>query len=62
MTRVRGSFVTCAGDVSSEPRWHVISSVLLMELLERAHAGEDPEWVYIEAYANAQHPEDEYDD
>ena len=33
--------------------WHVMEGKLIMELLRRAHAGEDPELLYIEAYANA---------
>lgn len=33
--------------------WWTISGEALMALLKRAHAGEDPEWIYAEAYANA---------
>ena len=37
--------------------WHVIERKAIMELLRRAHAGEDPELLYIEAYANAKREE-----
>lgn len=32
-----------------------ISGEALLELLRRVHAGEDPDAVYAEAYANADH-------
>ncbi len=35
--------------------WHVIERKRLMELLRRAHEGEDPDMLYIEEYANAEH-------
>jgi hypothetical protein len=34
--------------------WHVIEGEDIRELLRRAHAGEDPELLYIEAYGNAE--------
>lgn len=34
--------------------WHVISGEQLMELLRRAHEGEDPDLLYVEEYANAE--------
>lgn len=37
--------------------WHVISGERLLELLRRAAAGEDPELLYIEEYANADREE-----
>jgi hypothetical protein len=33
--------------------WHVIHGDTLMQLLRRCHAGEDPELVYAEEYANS---------
>ena len=41
--------------------WHVINGEDLRELLRRAHAGEDPETLYIEAYINAAREEVEGD-
>jgi hypothetical protein len=42
--------------VSSEGGcWWTISEDALLELLRRAHAGEDPELLYAEEYANADH-------
>jgi hypothetical protein len=35
-------------------RWHVMHSDRLMQLLRRAHAGEDPDLLYIEEYVNAE--------
>lgn len=35
------------------PSWYVLCSEALQELLERAHAGEDPELLLIELYANS---------
>ncbi len=34
--------------------YHVIDDVTLRELLQRAHAGEDPEMLYLELYANGE--------
>jgi hypothetical protein len=34
--------------------WHVIEGENIRELLRRAHDGEDPELLYIEAYVNAE--------
>lgn len=34
--------------------WHVISGEDLLAMLRRVAAGEDPEMVYIEEYANAE--------
>lgn len=33
--------------------WHIISDLDLMALLCRAHAGENPDLLYIEEYVNA---------
>jgi len=33
--------------------WWVIHGPQLLALLTRAHAGEDPELLYVEAYANS---------
>jgi hypothetical protein len=33
--------------------WWVISGEALLDLLRRAHEGEDPELLYVEEYANA---------
>jgi hypothetical protein len=33
--------------------WWVIEDVQLQEALKRAHAGEDPEVLYVELYANS---------
>jgi len=38
----------------NERPWHVIHGDDLLALLERTHAGENPEMVYIEQYANAE--------
>jgi hypothetical protein len=35
--------------------WHVISGEDLLALLRRAAAGEDPDLLYAEAWANADH-------
>ena len=41
--------------------WHVISGERLMELLRRAHDGENPDLIYIEEYVNADREEVEGD-
>ena len=41
--------------------WHVISGELLLDSLVRVSEGEDPDWVYAELWANADH-EDYRDD
>lgn len=38
--------------------WHVVSGSDVRELLRRARAGEDPELLYVEWYANATERED----
>jgi hypothetical protein len=43
-----------AGDVEPRECWHVVADDRLMELLRRAHAGEDPDLLYIEEYVNAE--------
>lgn len=43
----------------SDLGWHVISGDLLLEVLKRAHGGEDPDLIYAEMWANAQHEEPE---
>jgi hypothetical protein len=35
--------------------WHVISGEELLEMLRRVRAGESPDLVYAEAFANAEH-------
>jgi hypothetical protein len=35
--------------------WHVISGEQLLELLRRVAAGEDPDLVFAELWANAEH-------
>lgn len=35
--------------------WHVICGHTLLDLLRRAHDGEDPDMVFAEAWANADH-------
>lgn len=37
----------------ARPVWHVISSDDLLTMLRRVQAGEDPEFVYLEEYVNA---------
>lgn len=41
----------------SDQGWWVISNECLMEALRRCANGEDPEWVYIEMYANCEEHE-----
>lgn len=33
--------------------WWAISGEALLDMLRRAHAGEDPDMVYVEEYANS---------
>jgi hypothetical protein len=40
---------------TTSPVWWTISGDALLELLRRAHDGEDPDLVYAEEYANAGH-------
>jgi len=45
--------------------WHVISGKRLLEMLRRVSQGEDPDLVYAEEWANAEHdyiPADGNDD
>ena len=35
--------------------WWTISGVALLEALRKAHAGNDPDLVYAELYANSDH-------
>jgi hypothetical protein len=35
--------------------WHVISGEQLLEILRRAAAGEDPDLLFAELWANARH-------
>ena len=48
-----------SGETSSEEipnlGWHVISGEQLLEMLRRVAAGESPDLVYAEAWANATH-------
>lgn len=39
----------------SELGWWVISGEALLDLLRRAHSGENPDELVVEAYANASH-------
>lgn len=39
----------------SDLGWWVVSGENLLDLLRRAHAGEDPEMLYIEEYVNSEH-------
>lgn len=41
-----------------ENQWWVIKGNDLMEMLQRAHAGEDPDVIYIESYVNAEEREE----
>jgi hypothetical protein len=41
-------------DATGGEVWHVIEGEDIRDLLRRAHAGEDPELLYIEAYVNAE--------
>lgn len=45
---------------SSEPLgWHVISGEMLLDYLRRAAAGEDPDLLFAELWANAEHESDQ---
>lgn len=35
--------------------WWVVSGDNLLDMLRRAHAGEDPDLIYAEEYANSEH-------
>lgn len=35
--------------------WWTISGTSLLDMLRRAHRGEDPDLLYAEAYANSDH-------
>lgn len=37
-----------------EPGYEILPQEVLMEMLRRAHAGEDPDLIYMEHYANAE--------
>ena len=39
--------------------WVAIHHGMMMRLLQRAHEGEDPEMLWLEAYANSVHDEGE---
>ena len=43
--------------VESDDPWWVIRGSELLDLLRRCRAGEDPDLVYVEAYANTEQPE-----
>jgi hypothetical protein len=45
-----------------KPVWHVIASDDLIAMLERAKAGEEPQMIYLEEYANSQHEHVEGED
>jgi hypothetical protein len=40
--------------IGARERWHVVHNERLMQLLRRAHQGEDPDLLYIEEYVNAE--------
>ena len=42
--------------------WHTISGEHLLEVLRRVAAGEDPDLVYAELWANAEHHHVDTDD
>lgn len=42
-------------DTATPLGWHVISGESLLEMLRRCAAGEDPDLVYAEEWANADH-------
>lgn len=44
-----------SSDEVPERPWHVIHGEDLLSLLKRCSAGEDPEMVYVESYANSEH-------
>ena len=35
--------------------WWVVSGENLLDMLRRAHGGEDPDLIYAEEYANSEH-------
>lgn len=39
--------------------WWAISGEAILDMLRRAHAGEDPDLIYAEEYANSTHGEDD---
>lgn len=43
----------CPDGAVSDLGWWAISGEALLELLHRAHNGEDPDLLYAETYANA---------
>lgn len=45
---------TCGRDFAVDLGWWAISGADLIDLLRRTHAGEDPDLVYAEAFANAE--------
>lgn len=58
--RVRETlYLKLADPVNEEPPsklgWHAISGESLLAMLRRVQAGEDPDLVYLEEYANAEH-------
>jgi hypothetical protein len=38
----------------TKPTWWVLEGTALREMLNRAHAGEDPELLFLELYANSE--------
>lgn len=53
----QGDHLASPSALAAEPPWHVISSADLLAMLRRVAAGEDPEFVYLQEYANAGHEE-----
>ena len=49
-------------DEAPDLGWHVIGGDHLLELLQRCAGGEDPDMVFAEMWANAEHHHEEGDD
>lgn len=45
--------------MSPDSEWWAISGESFLVALRRAHEGENPDMLYIEFHANADHPEEE---
>jgi hypothetical protein len=62
--RAAHAAIRCEAFFASEPAkvWHVINSGDLLAMLRRVASGEDPEFVYLEEYVNADREEIESND
>lgn len=49
-------------EAATDLGWHVISGELLLESLRRVAEGEDPDLVFAELWANAEHEHVEEDE